>query len=225
MLIDALILSKIMKKTKLTIACCFCSLISLAQINQNQGEKFKFGVVFGLTQPAVLKGFNFELNYFTKHFVFDYSHGFNLLFQNNLLTAEEKRQHLKFRVSHSLGFGVGYRITRNLNVRIEPKVHLWNIHQDTEGYSKSNLLKKYATYTLGLGTYYRIQPFRKSDNLMNGLTIVPSFRWWPNIHSTLKNNRFEYNNLITGKTETHLAKNIGVANTPFFGNISLGYSF
>lgn len=114
-----------MKKTKLTLICCLFSLVSLTQINQNQGEKFKFGVVFGLTQPVLMRGFNFELNYYTKHFVFDYSHGFNLLFQDKLITAEDKRQRLKFKVLHSLGVNAaGYRITRDLNVRIEQKVHI-----------------------------------------------------------------------------------------------------
>jgi hypothetical protein len=214
-----------MKKIKLTFISCLFSLVSLAQVHQNQAENFKFGVVFGLTQPIILNGFNVEFNYYTEHFVFDYSHGFNLVFQNNTLTDEEKRQHLKFKVTHSLGVGVGYRVTPDLNIRIEPKVHLWNVHQDTEGFSQSNFIKKYATYTLGLGAYYRIQPFRNTDSFMNGLTIVPNVRWWPNIGSSLPNGRFEYNNIITGKTETHFAKNIGVANTPFFGNVSVGYSF
>ena len=188
-------------------------------------QKFKLGIVFGLNQPIITNGFNIELNYFTKNFVFDYSHGFSLKFKDKLVTKESRRQHLKFNISHTLGFGVGYRITPELNIRIEPKIHLWEVFYDNQSYDAKNTLKKYSTFTLGLGTYYRWLPFKNTDGFAKGISVIPSFRWWPNIYTTLKDDKFEYFNQITQKNEIHEANNIGVSNTPFFGNISVGYSF
>ena len=54
-------------------------------------EKFRFSLVFGLNQPIVTQGFNLEANYYTKYFVFDYSHGFNLHFKDNLVTVAKCR--------------------------------------------------------------------------------------------------------------------------------------
>ena len=188
-------------------------------------QKFKLGIVFGLNQPIITNGFNIELNYFTKNFVFDYSHGFSLKFKDKLVTKESRRQHLKFNISHTLGFGVGYRITPELNIRIEPKIHLWEVFYDNQSYDAKNTLKKYSTFTLGLGTFYRWLPFKNTDGFAKGISVIPSFRWWPNIYTTLKDDKFEYFNQITQKNEIHEANNIGVSNTPFFGNISVGYSF
>lgn len=199
----------------------FSQQISLEELDQ----KFKLGIVFGLNQPIITNGFNIELNYFTKNFVFDYSHGFSLKFKDKLVTKESRRQHLKFNISHTLGFGVGYRITPELNIRIEPKIHLWEVFYDNQSYDAKNTLKKYSTFTLGLGTYYRWLPFKNTDGFAKGISVIPSFRWWPNIYTTLKDDKFEYFNQITQKNEIHEANNIGVSNTPFFGNISVGYSF
>jgi hypothetical protein len=214
-----------MIKAKLLGILLLLSSPLLAQNAPLDDEKFKFSLVFGLNQPIFTQGFNVEINYYTKYFVFDYSHGFNLHFKDKLVTGEAQRQHLKFKISHSLGVGFGYRVTRDFNIRFEPKIHVWNVYHDDKEYSKENILKIYSTYTLGLGTYYRVQPFRNAQNFTNGFTLVPSIRWWPNVATSLKNNEFEYFNRITNKTEIHKANNIGVANTAFFGNISLGYSF
>jgi hypothetical protein len=214
-----------MNKIKLLAIISFLSSKVLAQNTPDQAEKFKFSLVFGLNQPIVTQGFNFEVNYYTKYFVFDYSHGFNLHFKDNLVTGDAKTQSLKFKIPHTLGVGVGYRITRDFNIRIEPKMHIWNMYQADKPYSDANILKKYTTYTLGLGAYYRWQPFRNADNFTKGITIVPNVRWWPNIASSLPNNEHQYFNSFTNKTEIHKANNIGVANTPFFANISVGYSF
>jgi hypothetical protein len=215
----------VMNRIKLMGIIALLSTQLQAQYAPFLNEKFKFSLVFGLNQPIVTQGFNLEANYYTKYFVFDYSHGFNLHFKDKLVTGEAKRQGLKFKISHSLGVGFGYRITRDFNLRIEPKLHVWNIYADDKPFSKEHILKTYSTYTLGLGAYYRLQPFRNAQNWSKGITAVPSIRWWPNVASSLQNNEFSYFNRLTNKTEIHKANNIGIANTAFFGNISLGYSF
>jgi hypothetical protein len=216
-----------MKKAKLSLIFIIITLPVFSQSLTPEAldQQYKISVLFGLNQPLITQGFNVELNYYTKHFVFDYSHGFNLHFKDNLVNDEAKKQHLKFKISHSLGFGIGYRITPELNLRIEPKIHLWEVSYSNQSYDEANVFKKYTTYTLGLGAYYRWLPFKNTESFARGLTVAPSIRWWPNIQTSLTNNKFEYFNTITNKTETHHANNIGVKNTPFFGNISVGYTF
>jgi hypothetical protein len=44
-------------------------------------------VLFGLTQPLLLDGFNVEINYIHNRFIFDYSHGASLNFSGNTATT------------------------------------------------------------------------------------------------------------------------------------------
>jgi hypothetical protein len=185
----------------------------------------QFSIVFGLTQPLLLGGFNAEVVYWTKHFVFDYSHGFGL---KPIGVSEDSDQRLQFRMPHTLGIGVGYRFTEGLNLRVEPKLHFWELYYDNATPEAGNRIANYTTFTLGLGAYYRWLPFEADENLprfLRGITIIPSARWWPNVSSTLDGNSLRYNNTLTQREETHRAKNIGVANTPFFVNVSIGYTF
>jgi len=190
-----------------------------------QQEKQEVSLVFGLNQPLVLHGFNFEANYWTKKFVIDYSHGFGLRFRDNLVPPEARGQHLAFNITHSLGVGFGYRFTESFNLRIEPKLHIWQMYYDDAFRMDGGRIKTYTTYTLGLGAYYRWMPFGNSEGALRGITIVPSLRWWPNVGSSLKNNEYEYYNLHTEKTEVHRANNIGVSNTSWFVNVSVGWTF
>lgn len=206
----------------------FCSVVlffSFPSRSFTQVHPKEFSLVFGLNQPLFMQGFNFETVFWTKQFVVDYSHGFSLKLRGPLLAGEPVRQHLSFNLPHSIGVGIGYRINENLNLRLEPKFHLWQVYYNNELNQKNKMIKQYTTYTLGLGAYYRLIPFKNKVSVLKGLTLVPSVRWWPNVHSSLKNNQFNYFNHITAQEETHNANNIGIANTPFFYNISIGYTF
>lgn len=186
-------------------------------------DKSKASLVFGLNQPLVTNGFNFEVNYWLKNFVIDYSHGFGLQFKENLVNDASKEQHLNYNIRHSLGIGLGYRFTTDFNIRIEPKLHIWDVYYDDM--FKSNKITSYTTYTLGLGAYYKWMPYKTKDNILKGVTIVPSIRWWPNISSSLTDNKFTYFNQKTQITETIKANNIGLSDSPFLANISIGYTF
>jgi hypothetical protein len=212
-----------MKKTfvVITVLCLFFASNELIAQKQNR----ELSLVFGLNQPIVTHGFNFELNYWMKNFVIDYSHGFGLELKGGLVSEEAKLQHLNFNISHSVGIGFGYRFTKNLNLRLEPKIHRWDVYYDDQFKIKAAKITSYTTYTLGLGGYYRWTPFDKKDNILKGITIVPSVRWWPNVASTLDNNELHYYNSRTGKNEIHHANNIGISNSPYFLNISVGYTF
>lgn len=210
-----------MKKLTLPLVLLFAAFATHAQ----QSKKPEISVVFGLNQPLVLGGFNFEVDYWTEKFVFEYSHGVGLEFQDNLVTKEAQDQKLSFHITNSLGFGIGYRITKGLNLRVEPKMHIWEMYYDDQFKTEEGKIKKYTTYTLGLGAYYRWTPFERKDNALRGLTIAPSVRWWPNVGSSLKDDKYTYFNERTQQTETHKANNIGLSNTPFFLNVSIGYTF
>ena len=89
--------------------------------------------------------------------------------------------------------------------------------------SSENLITEYTTFTLGLGAYINWLPFKHKSNLLKGITLAPSLRWWPKVSDSLEDD-FTYDNRITGQTEAHDALEIGFNNTPFFFNLSVGYS-
>jgi hypothetical protein len=185
----------------------------------------RFSVLFGLNQPLVFKGFNAEVNYWTKKWVFDYSHGVGLHVDGKMIGNEYQDQHLDFKIKHSFGVGVGYRFTEAFNVRLEPKVHIYETYYEGDEQTRSNSIANFTTYTLGLGAYYRWLPFQKAGNALKGITVVPSVRYWQKVGSSLDNNAFTYQNTKTGKSQTFKAPNIGLSNTPFLFNVSVGYTF
>ena len=81
-----------MKKTMFAVAIIFfvfATTKTMAQSNDKSTYDPKWSVVFGLNQPILLQGFNFEVNYFTKKLVFDYSHGFNLIANGSFVEKED----------------------------------------------------------------------------------------------------------------------------------------
>jgi hypothetical protein len=209
------------RNSALVVLMSILTFSGLAQAKQ----KHEAAVVFGLNQPALLGGFNFELNYFTKKISFDFSHGVNLNYKDGLLSGAMKDQHLVAHLPFSTGFGVGYRFTEWINLRIEPKWHSFDIYYEGETQTAGNRLVNYTTSTLGLGLYGKWHPFKNQNSFLRGIMIAPSVRFWPNISSSLGNNQFIYENRITGRQETHKALNIGANNTPWFINVSVGYKF
>jgi hypothetical protein len=209
------------KKTisSLVIALLFFSLLSQAQ---DMSEKNKFSLVFGLNQPILLRGFNVEGNYWMKKWVIDYSHGFNLHADGKFVADEYERQRVNFKITHSLGVGIGYRFTISFNLRFEPKLHIYETYYEQ---STANSIVNFNTYTLGFGAYYRWMPFVKREGFAKGITIVPSLRYWHKIGSSLQNDQFSYFNTATNQNELLNAPNIGAANTPWIFNISVGYTF
>lgn len=191
------------------------------QAQQTSDEK-RFSLVFGLNQPVILRGFNFEGNYWMKKWVIDYSHGFNLHADGKFVAEEYERQKVNFRITHSLGVGIGYRFTRSFNLRFEPKWHMYETYY--EGQSNNSIVN-FSTYTLGLGAYYRWMPFEKKEGFAKGITIVPSVRYWHKVGSSLDRDQFSYSNTLTNQNEVLKAPNIGASNTPWIINISVGYTF
>jgi hypothetical protein len=202
-----------------------CIATSSAQNSENADFLYsnKFSLLFGVIQPAVLKGFNVEINYFTKRMSFDYSHGISL---NPATVGEYKKQNVAINLPYTTGFGVGYRFTSFLDLRFEPKLHSWEIYDKSDIENKSNMITSFKTITLGLGLYYRYMPFKNNDSkFLQGITTNINVRWWQNIGSTLKENKFSYVNKTSNKIETLKTPNIGIANTPLIFNLGVGYTF
>ncbi len=216
-----------MKTNSTTIITSIISLLLFSFIAQAQNatEKNKFSLVFGLNQPIVLRGFNIEGNYWMKKWVIDYSHGFNLHADGKFVADEYERQRVNFKITHSLGIGIGYRFTKALNLRLEPKLHIYETYYEGQNQSSAQSIINFSTYTIGLGAYYRWLPFENKVGFIKGLTVVPSIRYWHKVGSSLSGDQFSYFNTATNQNEALKAPNIGAANTPWIVNISVGYTF
>ncbi len=201
------------------------TITAFAQQEKAVNRDVRVNLLFGLNQP-LLGGFNIEGNVFYKRLAFDYSHGMNLNFTSEMLGGDYQSQGLKATLPWTTGFGVGYRFNTWLNLRVEPKWHRFEISYANSELSGLGNVAEYTTFTLGLGLYANVRPFKKSENrFLSGLMIAPSIRYWPNVSSTLENDEFTYDNAITGKMETLQALNVGIGNSPWIVNISIGYSF
>lgn len=201
-------------------------LLFFTQVLTAQQAQFenRVNLVFGLGQ-ITQGGFNVEGNLFYDRFVFDYSHGVALSVTNEQLEqGGDREQGLDIHLPWTTGFGVGYRFTDWLNLRLEPKWHKYELYYNGTEYSGENLIADYTTFTLGLGLYANWLPFKHKENFLRGFMIVPNFRWWPRVSSSLEGNQLSYYNTQSESQEVHEAREIGLGNTPFFYNISIGYS-
>lgn len=217
-----------MKQSRTTL---FIILLFLMGFNQRASaqEKSKnnneFVILAGTIQPSVLQGWNLEVNYLTDKLIFEYSHGWSLEMKDAVIVGEAEDQGLSFHLPYSTGLGIGYRLTENLNVRLEGKSHKFQAYYEDETYDENNLIGEYNTTTLGIGLYYIYKPFKNKNNALKGITTSTSVRYWHKVGSTLDNDELPYFNRITNRQEIHKAAEIGILNTPWLFNISIGYSF
>lgn len=218
-----------MKKNKqITVtAIAFLAIFQMANAQTQDWKKDrKIAVLFGLTQPLVVRGFNIEANYIHNRFIFDYSHGASLDFNKSLVSDELKAQGVVVHLPFSTGFGIGYRFTEWLNLRVEPKWHRFEFYYDGETQNETNRIAVDANnYSVGLGLYGFFQPFKKKENPLKGITIAPSVRFWPTVASSFTDNKFVYQNKNTGKQEELKTLASGIGFTPLIINISIGYTF
>ncbi len=184
----------------------------------------RVNLLFGLNQPLILSGFNMEGNVFYGRLAFDYSHGISLDLSNDLLSGDAADQGLTVHIPYSTGFGVGYRFNEWFNLRVEPKWHKFELFYEGDRQSDANRIGSYTTFSLGLGAYVDWRPFKNTPGLLQGIMLSPSVRYWPKLSSSLDDDELTYENRISGSTATHEALEIGLSNTPWIVNVSLGYS-
>ncbi len=184
-----------------------------------------FSLLFGVIQPLLLEGWNVEVDYRTPKLVFNYSHGWSLDLRDSRVVGDAKDQHLFFHIPYSTGFGLGYRLTKVLDLRFEAKWHKFRLYYEDEAFAPDELIAEYRTTTLGFGLYYLYRPFRNKENALKRISLLSSLRYWHRVSSSLEKNQLIYRNRITGQQEVHEAANIGIANTPWIVNLSIGYAF
>ena len=205
-------------------------LVSLSNAKAQNKDVKKYELVFlaGTIQPFLLQGGNIEVDFYTPKWVFNYSHGFSLELESATGTTvgDAKDQSLAFHLPYSTGFGIGYRLNKYFDIRLEPKMHQFDVYYDgTDRTLTENQVTDYRTITLGLGAYFRWKPFEKQNNALKGIFTSTSIRYWHNVYSSLEGGEITYFNRVTGKNEVHETANIGIANTPWLFNIGVGYSF
>ncbi|MEL7339297.1 MAG: hypothetical protein AAGM67_02340 [Bacteroidota bacterium] len=205
----------------------FCLQFAQAQqVSQRESYPYsnRLSVVSGVNQ-VLLGGGNVELTWYTQRMSFDYSHGFNLQFSGASLPTMDQEQGLALSMPWTTGFGVGYRLTKFFDIRLEPKLHRYDLFFDEQNFS-GDPITSYTTATLGIGLYYRYYPFRKRDNWLQGLVIVPNARFWPNIWTSLPDNQYSFQAPGSEQIITHEAGRQGIPGTAgFFMNVSIGYTF
>jgi hypothetical protein len=186
----------------------------------------ELSLLAGLIQPIVLHGGNLELDLHWRRLVVGYSHGFLLSESGSTVVGAEKRQHLALDIPYSTGLSAGFRLTNWLDARAELKTHRFEVHYDGTDGIRDHLFS-YSTWTLGFGVYARWKPFERFGGWAANIVTSTSVRFWPRIASTLDGpgETRSYYNRITGQQEIHAAADIGIANTPFFFNIAIGYAF
>jgi len=177
--------------------------------SSNPGRGNAFSVMAGCNQ-LFLGGVNLAVQYTTKDFAFEYSHGAHLLL-NRLdsidLNPDEKRAGLKVNVPWTTGFGIGYRLTEALHVSVEFKAHRFD-ETDPNGGARVS----YTTISIGPGIFYDWHFWR-------GAFIQPALRWWPTVYSTLPGNEHTFVQ-ANGSTVTVRSHDWGV-----FPNVSVGWTF
>ncbi len=123
------------------------------------------------------------------------------------------------------GFGIGYRMTRAFDVRLEPKLHRFEVSLDGAVPAASRIAL-YTTATHGIGAYYHWYPFASASQWARQIVVAPSLRYWPNVWTSLAGDSLAYVNARTGRTEVHRASRQGL---PMLGgllpNVSVGFTF
>jgi len=184
----------------------------------------QFSLLAGLNQLA-LRGGNIEATWYTSRLSFEYSHGFDLHLTGSVLGTAEQDQHVQLLQTWTTGFGIGYRVTPDLDVRLESKLHRYQVFYESQRLAGTPITA-YTTETEGLGAYYRLYPFGRVRGWARGIVIAPSARYWPNVWTSLPKGGYTYANAVTGRTETLKAATQGIPGTTgLFVNASLGYTF
>ncbi len=197
---------------------------SLNAKRKNEFTDYKVNLLFGLNQP-LLGGFNSEINVFYKRLAFDYSHGISLNMNNSILDEKNKNLGIDVHIPWTTGFGIGYRFNDWFNLRAEPKWHKFELYSAGEQQNQTNLLGAYTTFSLGIGAYANLQPFKNQTNFLKGIMVAPSIRWWPRVASSLPNNSLKIQPKSQTEIQEHEALEVGISNTQWIVNISIGYSF
>jgi hypothetical protein len=167
-------------------------------------------VIAGLTQWILFRGGNIGGELKIGRLAFEVSHGQGLDLNQVPgigLTAAERAAGAHVFVPWTTGFGVGFRVTRDLDVLVEAKAHHYNVTGND-----ANHQVDYTTFSVGPGVFYTLHIYK-------GLFLEPNVRFWPNVASTLKGNRAAIVQ-SDGSVYEHQAHDFGL-----FANMNVGWTF
>jgi len=173
----------------------------------SDAERAQVGVNFGLMQIA-LGGFNVAGEVRYRRLWLEYSHGMDLTLNavgGFGLSRAEHNQGVHVFVPYTTGFGFGATLVDELWLGVEFKSHRYEVN------APGGLVSSYQTYSIGPVLGYKAF-------IWKGLYANGYARYWPNVASTLPDNRVALQG--SGGTVTHNAHEFGV-----FANVSLGYAF
>lgn len=210
----------------LAILLAPASLLAQARAEARADDPYadRASLVGGVAQ-LLLGGGNAEATWFTRRLSVAYSHGFNIRLGGSALPQAAQDQQLQLTMPWTTGLGVGYRVTRALDVRLEVKRHRFAMRYDDQSFAGPEIAG-YHTTTVGVGAYYRYYPFATRGYALRGVVVVPSLRYWPNASSTLDGDALRYANARTGRPEVHDAATQGIPGTGgLLANVSIGYTF
>jgi hypothetical protein len=217
-----------MKQTNFTLAKAALILVMMAATLKASAQDWKsderINLMFGLSQPILASGFNIEGNFIYDRFIFDYSHGVSLDFKDSSVPEYLRQQGVAVHMPYTTGFGLGYRITEWLNIRVEPKWHRFEFYYEDEPQNKGDQITAYDTFSLGAGLYGAYRPFKKQHNFLKGFLLAPSVRFWPTVHSSLQG-EYTYLNKNTQSDAEIKTLDPGILFTPLVINLSVGYTF
>ncbi|MDV6236760.1 hypothetical protein CH379_014120 [Leptospira ellisii] len=132
----------------------------------------------GLSQ-LFLNGWNVAGTYYGKRIVFEYSHGSDLHFDamgGAGLNDSERKQNLTVHLPYTTGFGIGFLLTPNFDVRLEVKEHFYRVRSETtpdELYLFQSLGLRTDLPIVGNGTENWLPPLSSSENFID-LTVRKS---------------------------------------------------
>ncbi len=184
--------------------------VGVFTVGPSSAQSKEVVVLAGLGQFLFFNGYNVAVTYITDSgIVLDYSHGWLLQLDRveASLTEEERDQELEILTTYTTGFGIGYLIGEELDVRIDFKEHAYRVYPPDDDQFE------YLTWSVGPAVYYRV---RLGDS---GFLLEPSLRYWPNVASTLTDDKQTFLN-ANGEEEEHKAHDFGL-----FANVSLGFAF
>jgi hypothetical protein len=184
-------------------------------------------VNLGLIQPLALGGANVQVDVRFGRFIAAYSHGWSL---DIPVVGAAQRQGVRLEVPYTTGLGVGVQhyvdaLNSYVDVRFEVKLHRFEASYESMDGRQQTRIADYTTYTVGGGFYWTWLPFATRGDALRGLNISTSARFWPNVADTLPESSVSYTSTRTGQVERHDAANIGIANSPWIANVSVGYVF
>lgn len=178
----------------------------------HSAHNFQAGVNFGIVQ-LVLGGFNVSAELRYRRLWLAYQHGFNLTV-NNLryvgltrlgLNRDEREQNIHLFIPYSTGFGIGLTLLDELWLGTEFTASKMQVHQP------GSQTVTYQTYSIGLVLGYRLFLWR-------GLHANAYLHYWPNVSSSLHNDRTTLRS--SSGSVTHNAHSFGL-----YPNLSIGYAF